>query len=299
MKSINDIVNIIKLKIIDVATQYSQEVGKAFVCEILPERDFIEKTENDRDPYEEDTIFEVVDKDKIYFVVKFGRGEYNFALSSIPMSIEVVSEENSMSGAQEILRRFVSSVNYIYENGIIQTYFLPSVISPVNQIRSGYRALIELQGKVYDFENLTSAITKVEMGDSSSSLSNIPFINIKYNWSAQPNPQAFADSNGATKNLNRQYTRTIVLTTYLWNDASYGNPNPQEVAEKDFSEKIKTSTSTDMNKRYYIKLSSNSGSSFVEGYFILVSFNYDQNYGMPNVGTMTFTEAEEPQNANQ
>jgi hypothetical protein len=320
MKTISEITRIIENGL---NSQLESVLGNSFSqyhIVICPERVFDktveERQENPDDQKEAKTI---------YFVIKFGKGQQNFAVINMQVSIEVLSEQGRMDGAQQILRGYAESVNFEYSDGIIQTYFSPEVIEASSDIYDGYRSLVAMSGniKIVNASPLTLIVTNVKFGDKDSTPSDIPFISISLNQTSTPDPQVFPElvssngeysmTGGSTKSLNKQTTRTFGLTTYLFDfgeSLSTGGLTDSMARATVFSRKIiKHCNGSAMNEKYHFILVTNipdrdtsgdiiNGSylPLIDGWFVVTGIQYIQDLGNTSTISISFAEAKETEN---
>lgn len=165
----------------------------------------------------------------IFVVVKITGGQRNMAISNAEVSIQVLSEENAFDAARDILDAFVDRYNFSYEKSetfgteIMQAYFPPTVSSSQDQVYAGFRALLSCSGVVRVPVKGVVFVRDIciSLGEEGDWV-RIPYITESYNYSAQPDPQAFAGQNGRTAALNRQSTTMVSFETYLTQDSGDG-----------------------------------------------------------------------------
>ena len=158
-------------------------------------------------------------KNTIFVVVKLGSGQKNNAMTGYSVNIQVMSEENDFLFSRDLLDAFVNSYNFTYDGKMMHAYFPPEMVSSQETIYIGFRALYSLRGFIRVPEDGFFFVTNIDVSwtdsDGVSHSGTLPFINVTYHYSAQPDPQAFAGFKGETKAMNRQCTEAVVISTYL------------------------------------------------------------------------------------
>lgn len=239
----------------------------------------------------------------IFFVLKMGQGQINPAVMNSPITIQCLSEENCLDAAREILLSFIQEHNYQYDDGIIQSYFTPTVSSAEQEMYSGFRALISASGNVRVPEDGVVFIPKIQLsvemdGGVFSDWFDYPFINITFDHSAVPDPQPFAGNKGATIALNRQTSQSISVSTYLWQLDGTDDLSQKQTR---FSKQVIEAFSN-MNRKFKLAILSNIKSSeenavngylpVFSGYFVLTNASYAQDWGDLSLWNLTFTRSD-------
>lgn len=315
MKTLNDITQIIAKQLGDIATELLNDPEneeffgdydvvvcseRIFVDDYLPaEAEYIQKNSempqlNYPDPNEQPY------RNKIFVVINAGSGQRNYAVSNSDCTIDVLSEENDFAFARALLDEFIAEYNFKYEQGMVQAYFNPNVNSSLEEVYTGFRALLSVRGFVRLPETGFAFISAISIGfeDVQGVFKEIliPFTNLGYNWASQPDPQAFAGTYGQTKALNRQSTTVVNFSTYLNFDTS-----PEYTSYADFSEKILSVMNGNQNEKFHIKLlmptptfeDSEHTTAIIDKWFVLVNAGYNQELGDIDPWTFSFSEAKE------
>lgn len=312
MKTTNQILTIIANQLAKIASDGFDDYKvivcseRIFIDDYKPADDEYQTNMNDQD---KDFISEPIEmpyQKTLFFVIKLGAGDTNMAVTNSPVSIQCMSEENDFVVAQQILRDFVASVNFIYQDEVIQSYFTPEVVSSSQEVYTGFRALLNCRGFIRIPEKGVAFVTDICFKDSSGNWFKMPFINMNYGHHAQSDPMSFAGYNGATMALNRQSTQTFSISTYLWyfEDAEKGS---QEAQLNEFSTSI-LEAMNDMNKKFRIMPRTNIKPStsvseqevdgeyrlpLIDAWFILADATYVQEWGNLSLWSFTFTRAKE------
>lgn len=296
------------------------EISGNFELVICPERIFVD----DYLPKEEEYVNRNADlpefdqvgandspyKDKVFVVLKFGNGQRNYAVSETDLTIQVLSEENDFIFARELLDRFIGRWNYEYdeENGFVMSFFNPSMNSSQDEVYTGFRALMSARGFLRIPENGIMFVSSIEYYDATNHVSfKVPFINLSFNYTTQPDPQSFAGYGGATKALNRQSTTVVSFNTYLSLVAD------SEIADSAswvvFSNNVIKAMNGEMNAKFKLtfntpykeKINPNGGDDpsnmrnipIMDRWFVLVGVSYNQELGDMSTVGLSFTEAKE------
>lgn len=303
-----DIVNTIAKQIAEVAEDYAPD-KTVVVC---PERIFVDdylpieeqfQTSMNMMPVGEDDPNQPPFHDKIFVVIKFGGGQKNMAISNSIITIQVLSENNDFMAARDILDGFTSEVNFKYVDvedidgnvlgGMVQAYFTPEVIASQEAVYTGFRALLSCRGFVRVPEPGYMFVTSIIVNSPDGEDWEIPFIDLRYNYTAQADPQAFAGYGGKTMALNRQTTEVITFSTYLQAGVdSEGQPYSNAA----FSEYV-LATRSEMNAKYRIRMKTNlvdaDNQEFLieDDYYVLSGISYAQELGDMSAWTLSFAKA--------
>lgn len=235
MKGPNDIISIVANGIAKAAGE--TDGGDGYKIVVCPERIFIDDYKPAMDEYiarirnadfrdgdgEYSSPRQTPYQKTIFFVLKLGAGQMNFAVWEAPFTIQCLSEQNEIDMAREIFMKFISNVNFLYKDGVVQSYFTPTVSSSIDAVYEGFRALLSCNGFVRVPEDgIVFASDVCLLGDDGETMFSLPFVNLRFSHAGQPDPQAFSGYYGHTMGLVRQATQTFALTTYLWHADSSG-----------------------------------------------------------------------------
>lgn len=316
MMTITKITNEISKKIQQIANEIMNdadqtEISGDFQVVICPERiffdDYLPKEEEYIARNEEMPEFEQLGpndspyKNTVFIVLKFGTGQRNYAVSQSDLNIQVVSEENDFTFARELMDRFIARWNFKYDpqSGFIMSFFNPSNSSSQDEVYAGFRTLMNARGFVRVPEAGMMFISEIIFTDGDASFS-IPFINLSYNYTAQPDPASFSGFNGKTMALNKQSTTVASFNTYLTvkNDDESNQDASNWLA---FSNAVFAAIRGNMNKKFsltfrtpYIDDSDpldEKPVDLMDSNFVLVGFTYNQELGDISPISLTFAEA--------
>lgn len=245
----------------------------------------------------------------IFFVVKIGQGQVNFAVWNTPITIQCLSEENDFKAAEAIMKKFIQGVNFEYRDGIIQSYFVPEVTDALSEIYAGFRALMTARGYLRVPEDGIVFVQDIYVNNINGETGTAteddwfkwPFISIVFDHSATPDPQAFSGQYGSTMALNRTNTQTFSMNCYLFN---YENGSESEEKLSAFSVNI-IKAMNDQNRKFNMIVRTNvmdpEGTAgeideFVplfgdDMYWVLTHASLSQQWGDLNTWSLTFTRA--------
>lgn len=248
----------------------------------------------------------------IFFVVKIGQGQVNFAVWNTPITIQCLSEENDFKAAEAIMKKFIQGVNFEYRDGIIQSYFIPEVTDALSEIYAGFRALMTARGYLRVPEDGIVFVQDIYVNNIDGETSTPseddwfkwPFISIVFDHSATPDPQAFSGQYGSTMALNRTNTQTFSVNCYLFNYGKTVDDGSVEYSMTQFSTNI-IKAMNKMNRKFNIIVRTNiKDPNGAEGaldeyvplfgddmYWVLTHASLSQQWGDLNTWSLTFTRA--------
>ena len=288
--SYESLINIIVKQIGKVAEKYAPDKDvvvcpeRIFVDDYLPKEEQYVAVNGQLPSLDQDDPNEPPYADKVFVVVKLGSGQKNMAVSNSIVTIQVLSENNDFVAARDILDSFSSEYNFKYEDGIVQAYFTPEVAASQESIYTGFRALLSIRGFVrVPEEGFAFADAMYVTVGEYGIRSRIPFMNYSYNYTAQPDPQAFAGTQGQTMALNRQSTETVSFSTYL----QFGQNAPYN----DFSHAV-LEARNHLNRKVRIEVRSNLDDvTLIDEWFVLSGIHYEQELGDMAPWLISFTRA--------
>lgn len=305
MISVDEAFNRIAIQIGNVA----KEINSDFTVVVCSERIFVDEYSKKQEEYlrrgESEPYGGVPEEDPfnkhVFVVVKIGNGQRNFAIVNSSVTISVLSEANAFDFARKLMDNFVAQVNFEFRDGIVQTYFSPSVASSQEQMYAGFRSLLVTNGNIRIPEEGLCFVQDVliDLGDGKGFF-KLPFIDIGNNYSAQVDPIAFSGFGGRTMNLNRQSTSAITISTYLWH---YGDGSQID----EFSMAV-LKAKTNLNKKFRIVMRTNIEDDQAEEilgerrlvecdmWATLTGFFHRQSWGDITVYSLSFTEAKQEEN---
>lgn len=190
---------------------------RIFMDDYLPKENeyYLKRSEMPFDDY--DSPNESPYRNHIFVVVKMGTGQRNEAVSESSVTLQVLSEQDDFLIARTILDQFIAEYNFkLTADGFVQAYFNPEVIASQETVYTGFRALMTTRGFIRVPEPGVVFVTGVIISiDGGETYFRIPYMGLRYNHNAQPDPQAFAGTMGNTMTMNRQASQTISFDTYL------------------------------------------------------------------------------------
>ena len=237
MKTLTEITNIIAKQIGEVAktaaTDYDIIVcpERIFMDDYLPEEERYLAALGEMPSLDADSPQDLPYRNTIFVVIKMGSGQANMGVSNYSCTLQVLSEADDFVAARQLLDSFIAEYNFEYVDGIVQSYFTPDMGGSQESVYTGFRALMSCRGNIRVPEEGVVFVTDILASFDGKIFFEIPFLNVMYNHACQPDPQAFAGTNGRTMALNRQSTQTITLDMYLWNSGEYSEQNEDEAAK--------------------------------------------------------------------
>lgn len=247
----------------------------------------------------------------VFFVLKAEQGEINFAVWNCPITIQVVSEENSIDAARAMVMEFIHEYNFKYEDGMVQSYFTPAIGSNMEEMYTGFRNLMFVRGYIHVPEDGVLSVVgfrfKVRDGAKSSGWFQYPFLNMSFRHSASPDTQPIPSHHGSTQTLNRFTTQTFSISTYLWHTGSKilddyfdSKLKEEEKNQNLFTESVLHAFKS-MNRKFDVEILSNvenqdedSGRMVVlSGTFVLSDASYMQDFGDLSPWSISFSRSED------
>lgn len=265
MKTLTEITNIIAKQIGEVAetaaTDYDIVVcpERIFMDDYLPKEEQYLATLGELLSLDVDSPQDLPYQNTIFVVIKMGSGQANMGVSNYSCTLQVLSEANDFTAARQLLDSFIAKYNFEYIDGIVQSYFTPDMGGSQESVYTGFRALMSCRGNIRVPEEGVAFIATVLASFDGYTFFPLPFLSVMYNHSCQPDPQAFAGTNGRTMALNRQSTQTMTFDMYLWNKGTSKSTTmtttPSDIRETqdyllDEFSKCVIKAHSDMNKKF-------------------------------------------------
>ena len=147
----------------------------------------------------------------IFLIVKLLPATINFGQTILPMTITAMSERNSVAICQQLLIDFAQTYNLATNNDetIRQYYTTPSVLNAFNEIGTGYRASMFLNGTLLISLNANSF--DVFLDDETEKL---PVITCSDSLDIQGDRQAFFTTNDFAKSKSTVASYQLNLVMY-------------------------------------------------------------------------------------
>lgn len=238
-----------------------------------------------------------VKPNEIDVIVKDTGGQILFGNRIVPVSVFVISEQDSLDAARSMMQVFVSlnnQVRFSYLNDSDQTrsvyplYNAPTSTGNFESVGAGLRSVLYMGGVLVVTENaLDIESVQIGTGDAPYTFIDIPFIQAQINFSSVQDTQAWYGNNDMAQGkvkwgtlvfgLSMQSANTDFMSTVLStmvNDSSASNFPSDGVRHK-----------------YYFKIAFDNG-IVMENNFILTSANYGKEIGGIPTMSMSFTLAQ-------
>ena len=112
---------------------------------VVTNKDFVDpgKTEGPMDPNKLDI------DNTVFCIIKFGRGDITPKMMySYPVTIRVLMMDTVVEEVRDTMCAFADSVNFVYEDGVIQSYFSPEVTDTMSEVYEGFRSVMSITGYI-------------------------------------------------------------------------------------------------------------------------------------------------------
>lgn len=224
-----------------------------------------------------------VKPNSIYIAVKFSASTINFAQTVLPISLSVMTEQNSVEAAQKLLLDYVHKYNLESTDDMTQVYESPVVSSNFNKVFEGYRSILYVNGFLVISKNANyltikyPEITTNENGEEQKEYKEVTAITTHFNSNFMLDSQPFYNTNNFSESVSKVGTITFSITTYMVDDIKFIN-DALDVSlgfvENDYP--------------FECMLSFKNGRELTKN-FRLASFDYQGNIGQIPVVTASFT----------
>lgn len=185
----------------------------------------------------EQQFMKVKDKDPnaIYIVLKFGAADVVFGQTVLPVTIIALSEQDNIEAITALLYEYAQTYNLKRANDetINQMYESPSVTSNFSPLYAGYRSTVVMSAafvigknsneyKVYYYYTVKERAGKDEDGKDLyrevEYADEVPQMSASFAFVANPDTQAFYNSNDFTRSVIGFGGVTLGFTTFVLSD---------------------------------------------------------------------------------
>lgn len=260
--TINDkVFSILKAQFLKTIQDIANELPSNLSYVILKEQDFMKKKS--------------LDKNNVFFVIKFELGTLFYGSTIAPISINAISEENGFLATKKILEHYatawnleaplISVDNFSY---IQQAYTSPKIMQNFINVGSTYRSSLIIQGTFVFAENI-SDLKLFLINDEI-----VEALGFQMNFSTSTHPIAFY-GHEAVKTINEFSTTTISFATMSKTSVLY--TKMLQIAMQDY----------DLNEKFKFKIKI--GEVIMEKEMVLVSLAFKQNKGEVPQVNLAFT----------
>lgn len=264
----DEMINLIRNQLIIVAEE-SYEYFKNYNIVVSKEQFYIKHSQ--------------VKPNSIYIAIKFSASSVNFAQTVLPVSLSVMTEQNSVEAAQKLLLDYVHKYNLESSSDMLQIYESPVVSSNFNKVFEGYRSILYVNGFFAISKNANyltikyPEITINENGEEQKEYKEVTNLTLNFNSNFMLDSQPFFNTNNFSESISKVGTITFSVVTYMVDDIKLVN-DALDVSlgfvENDYP--------------FECMLSFKNGKELVKD-FKLVSFDYQGNIGQIPVVSMSFT----------
>ena len=115
--------------------------------------------------------FATIDKlepNRIYLILKFGSATIEFGQANIPITIEAISESNSISACKDLLYGYVAKYNLAenFDSSFRQYYTSPEQNSLFEEVYEGFRATFSVAGTLLISEDANPMKIEYKIGEN-------------------------------------------------------------------------------------------------------------------------------------
>lgn len=185
----------------------------------------------------EQQFMKMKDKDPnaIYIVIKFGSADVVFGQTVLPVTIVALSEQDNIEAITGLLYEYAQTYNLkrVNDDTINQMYESPSVSSNFAPLYAGYRSTVVMSAafvigknsneyKVYYYYTVQERVGKDEDGKDLyrevEYADEVPQMSASFAFVANPDTQAFYNSNDFTRSVIGFGGVTLGFTTFVLSD---------------------------------------------------------------------------------
>lgn len=164
--------------------------------------------------------FEGLDNDleenTIYVIVHFELGTIMLGGTIQPIMLEVISEENSIEIAYNLLLTYGQTFNYnipTVESGsfVQQVYTTPTIQENFAEVGKGYRAILNTNGTIIYGDDISGVSAISVSGGTIATAERILFTSVDTELQISPNSANLGNNNSRTKTLNKFATFSMTF----------------------------------------------------------------------------------------
>lgn len=172
----------------------------------------------------EQQFMKVKDKDPnaIYIVVKFGSADVVFGQTVLPATITALSEQDRIETVTALLYEYAQKYNLqrVNDDTINQVYESPSVTTNFAPIYEGFRSVVAMSAAFVIGKNANDYKVYYYYTDDGKTYfaDEVPQMSASFAFVANPDTQAFYNSNDFTRSVNGFGGVTLGFTTLILSD---------------------------------------------------------------------------------
>lgn len=192
----------------------------------------------------------------IYLVVKFLQSNRDHGQQIQPITINALSEHNSIDVCHKFMTDFSAEFNLVaFEKGdysIRQTVTSPTAINAFNEVYDGYRSLFYISGTFLIGKN-SNPITGIAISWGDQEEEVIDFLNASWAYDAQIDSQPFYGTNNYNLSVAKTATLSVSFSLYMIGSA---------FCDKILSSVFNEDNEAVVNERYSVRVTFKSGKQF-------------------------------------
>lgn len=165
---------------------------------------------------------------KIYIIVRFSNASLYYNQVSLPISFNILAEQNSFNACRELIFDYVTEFNLAKDEtgDIIQRYESPIVLSNFNEIGSGYRSLLSCSGGflISSDNNTIESINYVwKDSENNEKIEKILPLFVSFNVTNDLDSQPFYQTGNFASSIAKVAVFTLSFSTYQFVDSHLFN----------------------------------------------------------------------------
>lgn len=192
----------------------------------------------------------------IFLVVKFLQSNRDHGQQIQPITINALSEHNSLQACHKFMTDFSATYNLISIDkegcSVRQTITSPAAISAFDEVYDGYRSLFYVSGTFLIGYN-SNPITGLRISWDGNEPETIDFLNASWSYDAQIDSQPFYGTNNFSASVGKIATVAISFSVYM-----VSTPFCDKILETIFDE----NGNAKVNERYRVTVTFKNGKTF-------------------------------------
>ena len=271
----------------------------------------------------EQQFMKLKDKDPnaIYIVVKFGAAEVVFGQTVLPATIMALTEQNRIESAYSLFYEYAQKYNLqrVSDDMINQVYESPSISGGFNVVYEGYRSAVVMSAafvigknsneyKVYYYYTVQERAGKDKDGKDLyrevEYADEVPQMSASFAFVANPDTQAFYNSNDFTRSVIGFGGVTIGFTTFVLSDNRLINDVLDVLGTVEpIDEGSKTYILGDYTTKVQIEKATDTANNLIEQKLVALGYITNTQVGWDNIiaqikagtymGTLTLAQAKQ------
>jgi len=171
----------------------------------------------------EQQFIKLKDKDPnaLYIVVRFGAADVIFGQTVLPASIIALGPQNKLDIVQSLFFEYVQKYNQAraLNDTVQQFYDSPEILENFNQLYEGYRNTLSMSAAFVIGTNANNYTVYYYYNENGHTYADeVPIISTSFAYVANPDTQAFYNSNDFTKSVIGFGGVTVGFSTFVLSD---------------------------------------------------------------------------------